>query len=50
MSLWKGAAKPLVAAALGAVAVGSFFHYVVKGPNEVSKEAEDEVRKEDDAK
>jgi len=46
VSLWKGAAKPLAALALGAVALGSLFHYVMKGPNEVSKELEDEVEKE----
>ena len=47
VSLWKGFAKPLAAVALGAVALGSFFHYVTKGPNEVSKETEDEIEKED---
>jgi len=31
---------------LGAVALGSLFHYVMKGPNEVSKETEKEVEKE----
>jgi formate dehydrogenase iron-sulfur subunit len=29
------------------VALGSLFHYVTKGPNEVSKEIEDEMEKED---
>ena len=33
--------------ALGATAVGSLFHYVMKGPNEVSKELEEEMEKED---
>ncbi|MCL2656700.1 MAG: formate dehydrogenase subunit beta [Betaproteobacteria bacterium] len=46
VSLWKGVAKPLATAAMGAVAVGSLFHYVMKGPNEVSKETEREVEKE----
>jgi formate dehydrogenase iron-sulfur subunit len=46
VSLWKGVAKPLAIAAMGAVAVGSLFHYVMKGPNEVSKETEREVEKE----
>jgi len=40
VSLWKGVAKPLALLALGAAAVGSFFHYIVKGPLEVSPEAE----------
>ncbi|OQY72364.1 MAG: formate dehydrogenase subunit beta [Rhodocyclaceae bacterium UTPRO2] len=46
VSLWKGFAKPLASLALGAVALGSLFHYVMKGPNEVSKETEKEVEKE----
>ncbi|MGE5493101.1 MAG: formate dehydrogenase subunit beta [Actinomycetota bacterium] len=47
VSLWKGAAKPLATAALGLVALGSLFHYVMKGPNEVSKETEKEIEDED---
>jgi formate dehydrogenase iron-sulfur subunit len=35
---------------LGSVALGAFLHYVTKGPNEVSKDLEDEMEKEDDAK
>lgn len=46
VSLWKGCAKPIVAAALGAVAAGSFYHYIVKGPIEVPPETEDEIKKE----
>jgi len=46
VGLWKGAAKPLAMLALGAAAVGSFFHYVVKGPNDVSPELEDEEKRE----
>jgi formate dehydrogenase iron-sulfur subunit len=50
VALWKGAAKPLASCALAMVALGSFFHYVTKGPNEVSpeieKEFEDEKRPE----
>ena len=49
VSIWKGATKPLAALALGLVALGSLFHYVMKGPNEVSKETEAEVEKEDAA-
>jgi formate dehydrogenase iron-sulfur subunit len=47
VSVWKGVSKPLATFALAAVALGSLFHYVTKGPNEVSKELEDEIEKED---
>ena len=47
VSLWKGAAKPLAMLALGAAAVGSLFHFIAKGPNEVSKELEDEMERQD---
>jgi formate dehydrogenase iron-sulfur subunit len=47
VALWKGAAKPLATLALAGVALGSLFHYVTKGPNEVSKETEDEIERED---
>jgi len=47
VSLWKGVAKPIVAAALGSVAAGAFFHYIVKGPNEVPPELEERMKKED---
>ena len=47
VSLWKGIAKPLATLALAGVALGSLFHYVTKGPNEVSRETEDEIEKED---
>ena len=40
--LWKGAAKPLASLALGMLGFGAFFHYVIKGPNEVSAEIEKE--------
>ena len=33
--------------ALAGVALGSLFHYVTKGPNEVSEEIEDEIERED---
>ena len=42
VSLWKGVAKPLALAALGVAAVGSFFHYITKGPLEVPEELEEE--------
>ena len=47
VSLWKGFAKPLASVAMATLALGSLFHYVMKGPNEVSKELEDELEKED---
>ncbi|WP_374316765.1 formate dehydrogenase subunit beta [Aquabacterium sp.] len=47
VALWKGVAKPLATLALAGVALGSLFHYVMKGPNEVSKETEDEIDAED---
>ncbi|MEN3111273.1 formate dehydrogenase subunit beta [Uliginosibacterium paludis] len=47
VSLWKGVAKPLATLALAGVALGSLFHYVMKGPNEVSKQTEDEIEEED---
>lgn len=47
VSIWKGFAKPLATLALAGVALGSLFHYVMKGPNEVSKEVEDEIEDED---
>ena len=34
-------------AALGVAAVGSLFHYITKGPNDVSKELEDEMERQD---
>ena len=40
VSLWKGVAKPLALLALGVAAVGSFFHFVKVGPNEVEEEEE----------
>jgi len=45
-TIWKGFAKPLAVAALGSVALGSLVHYLVKGPNEVSRELEDELNQE----
>jgi formate dehydrogenase iron-sulfur subunit len=47
VSLWKGFAKPLATLSMAAIALGTLFHYVTKGPNEVSKELEDEMEKED---
>ena len=43
--LWKEIAAPLASLSLAALGVGAFFHYVTKGPNEVSEEIEKEVEK-----
>jgi formate dehydrogenase iron-sulfur subunit len=47
VSLWKGVAKPLATLAMASVALGTLFHYVTKGPNEVSRKVEEEIEKED---
>ena len=46
VGLWKGITKPLTNIALGVLALGGLFHYVTKGPNEVSKEIEKEFEDE----
>ena len=43
VSVWKGIAKPLALAALGLAALGSFFHYIAVGPNEVEEDEEKRV-------
>jgi formate dehydrogenase iron-sulfur subunit len=47
--LWKGFAKPLATATMALVGLAGLFHYITKGPNEVSKETEKELEKEDAA-
>ncbi len=47
VSLWKGVTKPLATLAMASVVLGTLFHYVTKGPNEVSKQIEDDIEKED---
>lgn len=47
VSLWKGVTKPLATLAMASVVLGSLFHYVTKGPNEVSRKVEEEIEKED---
>lgn len=47
VSIWKGITKPLALLTLAGVTLGSLFHYVTKGPNEVSKETEDEIAQEE---
>ncbi len=44
VSLWKGAAKPLALIALGLAALGTFFHYVKVGPNEVEEDEKGEKK------
>ena len=40
VELWKGGLKPLALAGIGITALLGFFHYITKGPNEVSEEDE----------
>jgi formate dehydrogenase iron-sulfur subunit len=47
VALWKGVAKPLATATMALVGLAGLFHYVMKGPNEVSTETEKEVEKEE---
>jgi len=42
VSVWKGVTKPLAMGAMALVALAGLFHYVTKGPNEVSRETEKE--------
>jgi formate dehydrogenase iron-sulfur subunit len=44
VSLWKGVGKPLALLALGLAAVGSFFHYLKVGPNEVEEEEKEKEK------
>jgi formate dehydrogenase iron-sulfur subunit len=46
VGLWKGAAKPVASLAFAALGIGAFFHYVTKGPNNVSEEIEKEFEDE----
>ncbi len=43
VSLWKGGAKVFGLAVIGLGVIGSFFHYIIVGPNEVTEEAETEA-------
>ncbi|MGE0080465.1 MAG: formate dehydrogenase subunit beta [Thiohalomonadaceae bacterium] len=49
VELWKGITKPLATAGMALVGLAALFHYVTKGPNEVSKDSEKEAEKEADA-
>jgi len=42
VSVWKGVTKPLATAVMALVAFAGLFHFVAKGPNEVSREIEKE--------
>lgn len=46
VEVWKGLAKPLAIGTMAVITLVSLFHYVVKGPNEISKETEKEVENE----
>jgi formate dehydrogenase iron-sulfur subunit len=47
VALWKGVAKPIASAVIGLVGLYSLFHYVTKGPNEVSRVSEWEAEEEE---
>ncbi len=44
VTVWKGLAKPLSLAAIGVTAVFAFFHYITKGPNEVTEEDDENAK------
>ncbi|MGB4949008.1 MAG: formate dehydrogenase subunit beta [Candidatus Competibacter denitrificans] len=46
VGIWKGLAKPLAIGAMAAISLASLFHYIIKGPNAISKETEKEVEDE----
>ena len=46
VEVWKGLAKPLAIGVMAAGVLASLIHYVMKGPNEISKETEKEVENE----
>jgi formate dehydrogenase iron-sulfur subunit len=43
VGLWKGLTKPLALAGMAAAAIAGFFHYTRVGPNEVSRQEEEEA-------
>ncbi|MBK1613269.1 formate dehydrogenase subunit beta [Rubrivivax gelatinosus] len=47
VGFWKGALKPLAVAGLAIAGFASLFHYITKGPNDVSKALEDEMERKD---
>lgn len=46
VGIWKGLAKPLAIGTMAAISLASLFHYIIKGPNAISKETEKEVEDE----
>ena len=46
IGIWKGLAKPLAIGTMAAISLASLFHYIIKGPNAISKETEKEVEDE----
>jgi formate dehydrogenase iron-sulfur subunit len=46
VEVWKGLAKPLAIGVMAAGVLASLIHYVMKGPNEISKDTEKEVENE----
>ncbi|MDG4552269.1 MAG: formate dehydrogenase subunit beta [Candidatus Contendobacter sp.] len=46
VEVWKGWTKPLAIGVMAAGVLASLIHYVMKGPNEISKETEKEVENE----
>jgi formate dehydrogenase iron-sulfur subunit len=46
VEVWKGIAKPLAIGTMAAITLAGLFHYITKGPNEISKETEKEVENE----
>ncbi len=47
VSLWKGAAKPIAAAAIGLVGLAAVLHSIVQGPAEVARDSEKAVEEEE---
>jgi len=43
VQVWKGILKPLAVLGIAAAVIGSFFHWVTVGPNEVQDEDEAEA-------
>lgn len=46
VGIWKGLAKPLAIGTMAAISLASLFHYIIKGPNDISKETEKKVENE----
>jgi formate dehydrogenase iron-sulfur subunit len=46
VEVWKGLTKPLAIGAMAAITLVGLFHYITRGPNEISRETEQEVENE----